>query len=70
MLIHYIYLRNKVFFPMITGIALRDSKKAYLAKLYFMTHWIIMQLVIKKYEHVLNVWKAFNMNNMKVCHDL
>ena len=55
---------------MITGIALKDSKKAYLAKSNFMTHWLIMQLVIKKYEHVLNVWKAFNINNMKVCHDL
>ena len=55
---------------MITGIALKDSKKAYLAKSNFMTHWLIMQLVIKKYEHVLNVWKAFNMNTMKVCHDL
>ena len=45
---------------MTAGIALKNLKKAYLAK--------IICIIIEKY--VLNVWKAFKMNTMKYFHDL
>ena len=54
----------------IAGIASANLKKAYPAKINFLIHWLIVQLVIKNYENDLNDWKAFKMNTMKDYHGL
>ena len=39
--------KKKDFFPMTTGIALKNSQKAYLAKISFVKYWLIMKFEIK-----------------------
>ena len=46
------------------------GKAYHVAKINFIIHWLILELVIKKYIHLLNIWKAFKMNFMKDYHDL
>ena len=50
---------------MTTGRALKNSKKVYLPKISF-----IFAISDNNYDHVLKVWEAFKMNNMKDYHDL
>ena len=55
--------------PITTAITFKNAKKAYPAKvnLIYITNCAIND---KNYEHVLNIWEAFNINNMKDYHDL
>ena len=56
---------------MTIDIALKNSKKAYLAKISFIIHWLNVPLVIKIMNMFLAMFgKAFKMNTMKEYHDL
>ena len=55
---------------MITRIALKKLKQGLFSKDTFYNILTNRAIRDECYEHVLNVWKAFKMNNMKHYHDL
>ena len=40
-------VKEKGFYPIGTGIILKNSEKVYLEKIHFVIHWLIVQLVLK-----------------------
>ena len=55
---------------MTTGMALKNSKKACLAKKKVYTVLTNPVFSDKNYEHILNAWETFKLNNMKDYHNL
>ena len=58
------------FFLTTSGIAFEKSKEGLPAKDYFFNTLTNRTISDKNYEHVLNIWKAFKMNNIKHYHNL
>ena len=52
---------------MIIGIALKNIKNVYLAKMNYVIHWLMINhtIVYKSYDHILNFWEPFKMNTVK-----
>ena len=63
-------LKKTGFFLITTAIVLKNSKNAYLAKINFVIHWLIVQLMITTMNIFFDIWKAFKMNTMKNYHYL